>query len=157
MTVSIALAPVRKAVTVAVPVERAFEVFTGGIGRWWPASHSLGTTPQVSVVIEPRTGGRWHETGEDGATCDWGEVLSWEPPHRLLLAWRLDSGWRFNPALLTEVEVRFEPDGPGTTRVVLEHRLLENLGAGAEAARESYDGEQGWSGLLAAYAGTAVA
>jgi len=75
----------------------------------------------------------------------------------VLLAWRLSAEWRFDPGLLTEVDVRFAPAGPGATRVALEHRLLENLGAGANAARKSYDGAGGWSGLLAAYAEAARA
>ena len=34
---------VEKSVTVSVPVERAFEVFTAEIGTWWPLhTHSIG-------------------------------------------------------------------------------------------------------------------
>jgi uncharacterized protein YndB with AHSA1/START domain len=157
MTPTITLAPVRRSVTVPVAAERAFETFAAGMGRWWPASHSIGRSPLASVVVEPRRGGRWYEVGADGSECDWGEVLAWEPPQRLLLAWRLGTDWRFDPALLTEVEVRFEPAGPAETRVTLEHRLLENLGADAARARTSYDGEGGWGGLLAAYAAVAGA
>jgi uncharacterized protein YndB with AHSA1/START domain len=152
MTVTTRAAPVRKAITVEVPPARAFEVFSARMGHWWPAIHSIGASPQKAVVIEPRLSGRWYEIGEDGSECDWGEVLAWEPPARLVLAWRIGADWRFDPGLLTEVEVRFVPVGERATRVELEHRLLDNMGEAAEAARAKFDDERGWSGLLALYA-----
>ena len=153
MSITVSAAPVRKSVTVEVPPETAFARFVERIGRWWPSSYSIvRSSPQKTVVIEPRVAGRWYEVAEDGSECDWGEVLAWEPPGRLLLAWRIGADWSFDPGLLTEVEVRFVPLGAGSTRIELEHRLLDNMRAAAEAARASFDGDQGWSGILAAYA-----
>lgn len=151
MTAVIKPAPVRKSVKVGAPIERAFDIFTTGLGRWWPRSHSIGKSPIASAVIEPRAGGRWYEIGEDGSECDWGEVLAWEPPTRVLLAWRIGVDWQFDPKLLTEVDVRFTAIGDGATRVELEHRQLENMGEAAAKAREVFDSEGGWGGLLAAY------
>jgi len=145
-------APVRRSVTVKAPQHKAFEVFTSGFGRWWPASHSIGSSPLRSAVIEPREGGRWYETGEDGSECEWGEVLAWEPPSRVLLAWRIGMDWKYDPDLHTEVEVRFVSVTSDSTRVELEHRLLENFGGEAEAARGTFDSEGGWVGLLRNYA-----
>jgi uncharacterized protein YndB with AHSA1/START domain len=107
-----------------------------------------------AAIIEPQVGGRWFERGEDGSECEWGHVLAWEPPARLVLAWQIDSQWRFDPTLLTEVEVRFIPDGDGT-RVELEHRNIEHFGNQAEAARVALDSPMGWSGLLESYAASA--
>ena len=142
--------PVIHSVRVAASPARAFEVFSAGIGRWWIPTHSIlaSKSPQVAVTIEPRVGGRWYERGEDGSECDWGHVLAWEPPRRLVLAWQLDAQWQFDPALVTEVEVRFAPQTDGGTEVTLEHRHLERYGAGAEAARAGLASEGGWSGLL---------
>ena len=89
------------------------------------------------------------------ARCDWGRVLAWEPPHRLLLAWQLDAQWEFDPALVTEVEVRFVADAGGGTTVTLEHRHLERYGAGAESARAGLVFEGGWFGLLERFRGLA--
>src|SRR5687767_4444888 len=80
MTLAIKPAPVRRSVTVSVSPERAFEVFTSDIGRWWPSSHKIGAAAFKSAAIEPRAGGRWFEIGEDGAECQWGDVLVWQPP-----------------------------------------------------------------------------
>jgi uncharacterized protein YndB with AHSA1/START domain len=144
-------APVRKQRTVQAHPERAFEVFTAGFSRWWPAGHHIGAAPYKKAIIEAHVGGRWYEIGEDGSECDWGDVLVWEPPARLVLAWRLGTDWKYDQNLLTELEVRFTAQGDGTL-VELEHRKLENWGAGGDQARVAIDGEGGWSELLAMYA-----
>lgn len=151
MTAVIKPAPVKKTVTVDAPIAHAFDVFTAGFGRWWPATHSIGKSPIRNAVMEQRAGGRWYEIGEDGSECAWGEVLAWEPPTRVLLAWRIGMDWQFDPGLLTEVDVRFTALGDDTTRVDLEHRLLENMGEAAERAREVFESDSGWGNLLAAY------
>jgi len=145
-------APVRKQLFVEATPQRAFEVFTAGFARWWPGeSHHIGGSPYKTSVMEPRMGGRWYEIGVDGAECDWGDVLVWDPPGRLVLAWRIGADWRYHADLTTEVEVRFRPEGKGT-RVDFEHRGLENWGEQAEAMRTTVDSEGGWTGLLQAYA-----
>jgi uncharacterized protein YndB with AHSA1/START domain len=146
--------PVRKQVFVAVEPERAFAVFTGHMGVWWPKGHSVGSSPQKDVVVEPRTGGRWFERAEDGSESMWGHVIAWDPPHRVLLAWQLNAEWTYDPALVTVVEVRFDAHDGGTM-VHLEHSGLERMGDAAEAVRKSIDSPDGWGGILASYA-TAV-
>src|SRR4051812_5253443 len=151
MTEQTALA-VQRTVTVKAPPERAFSVFTEGMGQWWPlATHHIGTAAPVEVVVEPRPGGRWFERAEDGSECDWGRVLEWEPPRRLLLAWELSADWKYDPALVSEVEVRFEPGSDGGTVVSLEHRGLEGYGERATEMRDIFASQGGWQGMLEAY------
>ena len=61
------------------------------------------------VVIDPRVGGRCYQVGVDDAQCDWGRVLVWDPPHRLVVAWHLDQPLRVRSrrAAASEVEVGF--------------------------------------------------
>ena len=151
MNLHIQPAPVRKSIRVSAPADRAFEVFTAGIGRWWPKSHKIGPADLDRPIIEPREGGRWYERDVDGTECEIGKVLVWDPPARLVLAWQLDPEWKYDPDLITEVEVTFTPDGDGT-RVDLEHRNLERMGEGAPAVREAVGGPGGWGGLLELYA-----
>ena len=135
---------VRKTVTVAAPQAIAFEVFTGRIASWWPmATHKIGQADCAAVVIEPRAGGRWFERGTDGVECDWGRVLAWEPPQRVVLAWQLSSAWAFDPAIRTEVEVRFTAIDARTTRVELEHRGLEVYGDEAGTMRDTFASRSG--------------
>jgi len=151
MNQTIKPAPVRKTLSVRATPEKAFRVFTEGFGRWWPSSHHIGATALKDAIIEPRQGGRWYEVCEDGSQCEWGDVLAWEPPSRLLLAWRLNAHWEYDPDLLTEVEVRFTAEGDGQTRVDFEHRGFENMGAAGEGARAGVDGPNGWGAILAGF------
>lgn len=146
-------AAIVKTLAVKAPVERAFAVFASRMGAWWHKEHSIarGTT-QRDVIIEPRAGGRWYEVGMDGSEHPWGHVIAYDPPRRLLLAWQLNREFVFDPDLVTEVEVRFEPT-EGGTMVQFEHRHLERMGAGAVEAFEGMDG--GWAMLLDLFRGEA--
>jgi uncharacterized protein YndB with AHSA1/START domain len=149
--------PVRKQVMVEASQERAFQVFTAGIDRWWPRQHHIGQSPLKRSVIEPRAGGRWYAECVDGSECDTGRVLTWDPPSRLVLAWQITTEWKFDPDFLTEVEVTFTAEGPRRTRVELEHRNLERFGAGADELRKEIDAAGGWSLILEHYLAVANA
>ena len=143
-------APIRHVVTVKAPPARAFAIFAGRTGDWWPKGKTPAKTPHQTIVIEPRAGGRWFERDEDGGETDWGTVLDYSPPTRLLLGWQMNAQFKFDPDFLTEVEVTFEPLADGATRVSLEHRNLERFGEAAEKTRASLDG--GWPGFLKVFA-----
>jgi uncharacterized protein YndB with AHSA1/START domain len=153
---------VRKSVTVEADPERAFEVFTARHGTWWPSTYHIGTSDYDTAVIEPFAGGRWYERGVDGAEADWGKVLVWEPPRRLVLAWQITPDFQFDRELVTEIEVRFEPIGPNQTRVDLEHRHFDRFGARAAEMRAIFDSggvpgaPQGWAGILREFAAVAM-
>ena len=148
---------VRKVVSVQAPPEVAWRVFTERMGTWWPLAHyKIGKADAVDAVIEPRVGGRWYERGDDGSTCDWGSVLSWEPPSRLVLSWDINADWQYEPSLKTEVEVRFIPDGTNATRVELEHRRLDRYGARRDEMRRIFDTEGDWGRFLQLFARAAA-
>jgi uncharacterized protein YndB with AHSA1/START domain len=147
--------PIQKTMLVAAPVERAFRVFTEGMNSWWPlATHHIGKVDAKTVVIEPFVGGRWFERGVDGSECNWGHVRTWDPPRRLVLTWEISSQWQHDSSLQTEVEVHFTAEGE-STRVDFEHRLLHYYGEKAAEMRGIFDSEQGWTGLLNAFAARA--
>lgn len=145
--------PVQKSITVKAGVEHTFAVFTEACDTWWPRSHHIGKSPMKKAVMEGHAGGRWYAAQEDGTDCDWGRVLVWEPPQRLVLVWQISPIWEYepDPAKSSEVEVRFTPLGDGTTRVDLEHRCFGRHGEGWEGMRTAIDSEGGWSGLLQAF------
>jgi uncharacterized protein YndB with AHSA1/START domain len=147
---------VRHSLIVRASPTRAFEVFTDGISSWWPLqTHTIGNQPVVAVVIEPREGGRCYNRSADGSECDFGRVLAWEPPHRLVLAWEVSADWRYDPSVASEVEVRFHSDDEGGTRVELEHRGLEVYGEQAQQMRDTFESPEGWRGLLTRFGAAA--
>jgi uncharacterized protein YndB with AHSA1/START domain len=150
---TIEIAPVRKSVVVDASPPQAFAVFTSGINRWWPKSHGIGATPITASVIEPFVGGRWYTRHEDGTDVVIGHVRVWQPAERLVISWEVSAEWKPDPrpAVSSEVDVRFTAEPSGRTRVDLEHRNFERMGAAAgEKMRKDVDG--GWPHLLALYA-----
>jgi uncharacterized protein YndB with AHSA1/START domain len=145
------IAPVRKQVLVNANQQRAFDLFTNGMSRWWPATHSTLKSPLKQYVIEPRTGGRWYAVGEDGSTGQTGYVIDWQPPRLVVLAWQLSAEWQFDPALVTEVEVRFVAESANTTRVELEHRNLQRMGERGAQVRSMVDAPGGWTAILESF------
>jgi uncharacterized protein YndB with AHSA1/START domain len=147
MNHTVTIAPVRKSIRVNANQAHAFEVFTSGLGRWWPRTHTIGKPPMQTAVLEPRLGGRWYELSEDGSQADVGKVLVWEPPQRFVISWDLNSKWKPDTTVSSEVEVRFIAQGTDATLVELEHRKFERLGAEAGTSmRKDVDG--GWPRML---------
>jgi uncharacterized protein YndB with AHSA1/START domain len=147
--------PVRQSTTVRSDVDHTFEAFVRLIGSWWPVEKlSNGGARVQDVTVEQHLGGRVYETWDDGTTVDWGEVMAWEPPGRLVMSWS-------NTPAPTEVELTFTALGPGLTRVAVEHRGWEHLTAeqlGEDCAEPggylagSYS--RGWQLVLELFAGS---
>lgn len=140
------IAPVTCSIEVKVAPARAFELFTRNMSAWWPRGKTPGAKAHVDLVVEPRAQGRWYERDADGQETPWGKVIAWEPPRRLLLGWQLDHHFRYDAALLMEVEILFEAAAGGGTRVRLEHRNIEQLGHEAETLAGKVRG--GWPSRL---------
>jgi uncharacterized protein YndB with AHSA1/START domain len=101
------------------------------------------------VCFEPRAGGRIFERAPGGEEHEWGAVIIWEPPRRLVYSWHL----RQDRADATEVEITFAAEGEGTA-VTIVHRGWERLGARGPELRER--NTKGWAGLLPHYVAAAV-
>lgn len=145
--------PIRKSVFVRCDVERAFDLYTQGLDTWWPLEthtrHDEVEGAKVERVEFPAEASKpILEHLSTGDALSWGDVLVYERPRRLVIAWKPNS----NPNPPTEIEITFTPEGDGT-RVELEHRGWERLGALAEEGRASYDG--GWDHVLGLYAAAA--
>lgn len=145
------LAPVLKSVVVNAPQQKAFKIFTEFFGGWWPSTHHIGKQPYETAILEGKLGGRWYERATDGTECEWGRVLAWDPPSKVVLSWNLQPDWQYDPdpAKASEVEVRFIPETAASTRVELEHRNLERHGDGGVKLRGSVDG--GWGDIVAMF------
>jgi uncharacterized protein YndB with AHSA1/START domain len=139
---------VQKEIVIIASPEAIFAAFTRDFDLWWPKSHHLSSNPEAVAVLEEGVGGRWFERTPDGAEIPWGKVLVWERPTHLRMSWEIDPKWEANPNMKTEVDVLFQPEEGGTTRVILRHLNLETLGEHTEKVRVSLDSQNGWTGLL---------
>ncbi len=148
------IVPVTCSVDVRGSAARAFDLFAKSTGAWWPRGRTPGASPHADIVIEPKRDGRWFERDADGRETLWGKVLVWEPPQRLVLGWQLNHQFRFDPSVLTEVEILFEELPGNLTRVSLEHRHLERFGAEAEALATKI--RSGWPERMGDFAKHAV-
>lgn len=139
---------------VPASAEHAFGLFAGGMAAWWPPEYTWGGEVLQWIGVEPRVGGACFERGPEGFRCDWGRVLLWQPPRRLVFTWQIgpDRVPQPDPARASEVEVRFTPAGAAETRVELEHRHLSRHGERGDAYRAALEAPGGWDHLLARYA-----
>jgi uncharacterized protein YndB with AHSA1/START domain len=147
MTTKTAETSVRTSTIVEAPIERAFSVFTDGIGTWWNPDHHIMRGALAEMVFEPYEGGHVFDRGVDGSECRWARVLAYEPPSRVVFSWDISTSWQIetDPEKTSEVEVRFTAEGPYRTLVELEHRNLDHHGNGWEQMRDAVGSANGWN------------
>jgi putative hydrolases of HD superfamily len=146
--------PLHATVTVKLPVDQAFDRFTAGLSGWWPREYTWSQDTLQDIGMGSAPGAMCYEIGPGGFHCDWGRVLAWEPPRRLLLAWQISPHREPepNPARASEVELRFDPEEERSTRVSLTHHAFERHGEGGAEYREALAEPRGWPRILARYA-----
>ncbi len=144
----------RVSVTVDAPASTAFATFTERLADWWvPEFTWSGPRCLDTIGVEPWTGGKAYEIGPHGFRMDWGRVLAWQPPQRLVLAWHIapDRVPQPDPDRASEVEVHFHEHPDGTV-VDLEHRHFHRHGPDGAGYRRAMT--DGWRELLDRYAAT---
>ena len=147
MTTQATETSVRTSITVEAPIERAFNLFTDGIGTWWPPEHHILQGELAEMVFEPYKGGHVYDRGVDGSECRWARVLAYERPSRVVISWDINLDWQIesDAQKTSEVEVRFTDEGPDRTHVELEHRNLDRHGNGWERMRDAVGSPNGWN------------
>jgi uncharacterized protein YndB with AHSA1/START domain len=154
MSIDTAATSVCTEIIVEVPLERAFAVFTERFDHIKPREHNLLAVEIAQSVFEPRVGGRVYDRGVDGSECQWGRVLAYEPPTRIVFTWDISPRWQIETDLArsSEVEVRFIAEAERRTRVELEHRHLDRHGQGWEGLAAGVRADQGWPLYLQRFA-----
>ena len=121
-------------------VAHAFDVFTTKVDLWWPRGHRK--TSEGALRLQPVAGGALIDRAPDGSEWRMAEVAEIEPPSLLKLDWYPGS-----PAAPTSVEIRFAPDGDGTTVTVTHRPLLETKSIWSHRVALF---TQGWDAVLPA-------
>lgn len=149
--------PIRLTAAVPLGPGRAFDLFTAGIGTWWPLDaysrtvNELGGTgvTATSLELQPGPGGELLEHLSDGRVLPWGEVIEWDRPRHVAMAWHPHS----LPEPPTVLEVTFAADEAGTT-LRLVHGGWDRLSEPFRQAMYPLYAE-GWPGTMARYASAA--
>lgn len=144
--------PIKQNLTVSISADQAFKVFTQELNSWWPKEFTWAGDALKKIAIEPRENGRCFEQGPHGFECDWGRVLEWDPPHRIVFTWQIDPDRapQPNPEKASEIEVVFE-GGNVKTEITFIHRNFEKHGEHAETYKEAMSSPKGWPYILNNY------
>jgi uncharacterized protein YciI len=133
--------PIRREILVDADPAAAFEVFTAGLGRWWPLKELSVYGKDATVAF---TGGQIVERSPGGEAAVWGTVTRWEPPVAVAFTWHPGQ-----PAeRASHVEVTFAA-AAAQTLVRVEHTGWDAFDDPI-AARAEYD--HGWPMVVGRYA-----
>lgn len=136
--------------TVPVSIDQAFKIFTAKLDSWWPKEYTWAGEVLETIKIESKKNGRCFERGPHDFELDWGRVIVWEPPTKIIFTWQIDPN-RVpvpNPEKVSEVEVLFEQKNKEITQIKFKHRKLDNHGEEATAYRDALNSPQGWPYIL---------
>jgi uncharacterized protein YndB with AHSA1/START domain len=136
-------------VTVELPPEDAFRIFTDEIGLWWRRNTPYWNDAErgLSLRIEPWVGGRFIEVYDldTGSGLEVGRVTMWEPGRRLAMTWAQVS---WPEGVATDLQVTFQPIDEGTLVRVM-HGGFERVPE-AERCRHGYS--TGWQEVVGWFA-----
>src|SRR5207253_8449861 len=129
--------PIRSSVIVRIDPARAFDLFTEQMGTWWPVDDYSRAVSEFGdegvradrLEFQAGMGGSILEHTSDGRSLPWAEVIAWDRPRRVVMAWHPHS----LPEPPTEVEVSFTAQ-EGGTMVDLEHRGWDRPSEGFRAS-----------------------
>lgn len=121
----------------------AFRVFTEEVDLWWPPGHRRSR--QSRMRFEAGARGRLVDVAPDGAEWTMARVTLFEPPRRLAMDWYPGS-----PNAPTRVEIGFDADEPGSTRISITHRALGGAAVAIWPERVARFAD-GWDAVLAAF------
>ena len=77
MTTTAPIPPITGTVTIGVPIDTAFEVFTGSLDSWWPHEYHIGRADVAEVVLEAGEGGRCKRSTPPAWICTQRSTTRW--------------------------------------------------------------------------------
>ncbi len=133
--------------------ETAFNAFVTDFQKWWPQAYSLSKEGLKEIGITPKVNGMCYEIGPHGFRCDWGRVLIWQPPERLVFTWQISerSAPEPNPELASEVHLEFVNLGANQTQIKLQHKHFSRHGEGGVNYCTEMASEYGWPYIISEY------
>lgn len=130
--------------------EEVFNKFLDSFSSWYPREYTWAQESLDTIQIEPAANGRCFERGPLDFECDWGRVLEYEKPEKVVFTWQISPGREPvpDPEKAGEVEIRFKAVNENATEITLEHRNFERYGDEAQEYRDAMASSQGWPYIL---------
>ncbi len=131
------------------PVEDVFRRFVEQFAEWWPREYTFAGDDLLEIGIENRMGGRCFERDRSGVVLVWGEVTTWEPPHKIVFSWWISPQRQIEQQEehASEVDVIVRPSENGA-QLELTHRHLSRHSGDWKMMRDMMASKHGWPYLI---------
>jgi uncharacterized protein YndB with AHSA1/START domain len=132
---------VDRTIVIAAPPERVWKAWVEEMNHWWTKPYYNDHDRVTGLYMEPRLGGAYIEKwGENGEGFLIGNVTQWLPPKRLAYTWT-QTDWQ---GAITLIQIEFEPDGNGGTRMRYLHEGFERIAAELQTLKNGMALETGY-------------
>jgi uncharacterized protein YndB with AHSA1/START domain len=143
--------PILVSTEVQVSSKKAFPLFVDKFGEWYPRAYTWSGKKLETIEIGSHEGARCFERGPHHFEADWGRVLIYRPPNRLVLTWQIGFNRQpiSDPEQSSEIEVTFTDIDKGqSTKVALRHYKFEQHDEDGNQYREALASPEGWPFIL---------
>lgn len=139
---------VDRTIVIAAPPERVWQAWVEEMNNWWTKPYYNDGDRVTGLYMEPGIGGRYIEKwGENGEGFLIGNITQWLPPRRLAYTWT-QMDWQ---GAITLIQIEFEPDGSGSTRMRYLHEGFERIPVELQTPKSGMalyqEYEYGWNEL----------
>ena len=141
-------------ITIAIKIKNnkkiAFDSFVNKFNKWWPEEYTWSGNVLEIINIEPKVNGKCYEIGPNHFRYDWGRVLKFEHPNKIVFTWQISPSRvpEPNPDKVSEIKIEFITINKSFTRTEFEHKCFSKHGDGWENYLETLKSEQGWPYIL---------
>lgn len=151
MNLETSIDPIIYSIEVNASPQETFDLFVDKFASWYPKAYTWSGEKLDTIEIGTHEGGRCFERGPHHFEADWGRVLAYRPPERLVFSWQIS----YNrvplpdPAQASEIEVVFTgTEDEQLTEITLRHYKFEQHGEDRAKYREALASPEGWPYIL---------
>ncbi len=139
-------------VEIRLPKGKAFNSFFE-LNKWWPKEYTWSGETLEKIDIEPEVNGKCYEIGPKNFWLDWGRVLEYDYPNRIIFTWQISPARvpEPNDKRASEVKIGFISIDNFSTRIEFAHKNFSNHGDGWQTYLELLKSEEGWPYILNKY------
>lgn len=127
-------------IPIAAPIAEVWRAMIDDIGSWWDDGFYFTQKPRT-IKLEARIGGRLLETGANGDSLSWGQVIAVQPGRTITMGGAFAPPYS-GPAYST-LHLALEPDGDKRTVFRLSQSVFGHIHEGMKKSLQ-----EGWTLLF---------